>query len=180
MRVIKDRDVLGFYSGLIGGSIALVFDWIFNKLGLTDRVYSETACGVWVNNKRQTKTFTGHFLGVITTLILSMLGGVAKTHRVTSGGRDHVIKKGIVFGMAFGAVINGLTSAFAVNKLKPMKPMSHLFYAVTSAIYGLITTLCISKFGHDSLFDQAPTNDYLKPTNETTEEGKDNLPIVAK
>lgn len=174
MKKINDRHLLGFYSGFIGGGIALVFDLIFYKLGFTDRVYSQTASGVWVNNKRQTKTFTGHLLGVITTLILSMIGGVSKTNLMTKGGRDFAKQKGIVFGMSFGAIINGLTSGFAVNKLKPMKPISHLFYALTSAIYGLITTLCISKLGHDSLFDQAPTNDYLKPTNQTTEEMQTN------
>jgi len=40
-------------------------------------------------------------------------------------------------------------------------------------VYGLLTTFAVAKLGHDSLFDAPPLNDYLKPTEQTSEQTKE-------
>lgn len=172
MNKIADRQTLGLFSGLIGGISLLIFDWISYSLGVSKRMYSETAAGVWVNSRWQSRTFSGHLLGTIMTLCLCMLGGVAKVNMLTKSGRDKIITKGLWFGVSFGAIITGLTSGFVMNKVKPKDANSNLSYVAASAIYGLVTTVAISKLGHDSLFDQEPINDYIKPTELTGEEKK--------
>jgi hypothetical protein len=170
MKKITDRHLLGFYSGLIGGVCMMLFDWASYSLGWSKRLYAETAAGVWVNNKFQARNFKGHLLGTIMTLALCMLGGLAKVSLITKGGRDKISQKGLIFGVCFGAVITGLTSGFVINKVKPKDSNSNLSYVAASGIYGLVTAHLISKLGHDSLFDQEPINDYIKPTIETGEE----------
>ena len=118
-------------------------------------------------------------MGTIMTLALCMLGGLGKVQLLTKAGRDNILQKGLMFGVCFGAIITGLTSGFAINKVKPKDANSNLSYVAASGIYGLVTAYIISKLGHNSLFDQEPLNDYIKPTVETGEE-KRNVSIVAK
>lgn len=179
MNKITDRQTLGLYSGLMGGIFMMAFDWISYSAGFSKRLYSETAAGVWVNKRNQTRTLSGHLLGTIMTLALCMLGGTAKVNLLSKSGRDKIVSKGLWFGVSFGAIITGLTSGFVMNKVKPKDANSNLSYVAASAIYGLITTLAISKLGHDSLFDQEPINDYIKPTILTGEE-QANAPVAAK
>jgi hypothetical protein len=179
MKKITDRQTLGLYSGFMGGIVMLAFDWISYSLGLSKRMYSETAAGVWVNKKSQSKTQSGHILGTIMTLSLCMLGGVLKVNLLSKSGRDKLVSKGLWFGVSFGAIITGLTSGFVMNKVKPKDANSNLSYVAASALYGLVTTFAIAKLGDDSLFDQEPINDQIKPTIATGEE-QAKAPLAAK
>jgi formate-dependent nitrite reductase membrane component NrfD len=179
MKKITDRQTLGFYSGLMGGLVMLIFDWVSYSFGLSKRMYTETAAGVWVNNKGQTKTLSGHILGAIMTLTLCMLGGVAKVNLLSKSGRDKLFTKGLWFGVSFGAIITALTSGFVMNKVKPKDANSNLSYVAASGLYGLVTTYAIAKLGDDSLFDQEPMNDQIRPTTLTGEE-QANAPLAAK
>ncbi len=150
-------------------------------MGLSKRLYSETAAGVWVGSKHQAKSFNGHVLGTIMTLALAMMGGAVKVNILSKYGRDKIIPKGMMFGISFGAIITGLTSGFAMNKVKPKDANSNLSYVVASGIYGIVTAFLISKLGDDSLFDAKPQNDYIKPTIPTSEERNQNvIGVVAK
>lgn len=179
MEKIKDRQYLGGIAGLVGGLCMVIFDRISYSLGLSERLYAETAAGVWVGSKRQAKSFSGHILGTVMTLALAMMGGAIKVSILTKSGRDKILPKGLMYGISFGAVITGLTSGFAMNKVKPKNAKSNLSYIAASGIYGIVTAFLISKLGDDSLFDAKPTNDYIKPTMPTTEEKKA-IGVVAK
>lgn len=47
---------------------------------------------------------------------------------------------------------------------------SNLSYVFSTAVYGIVTTFVAAKLGHNSLFDGPPVNDYIKPTETTTEQ----------
>jgi len=175
MEKIKDRQYLGGIAGLAGGLCMVIIDRISYAMGLSKRLYAETSAGVWVGSKRQAKSKSGHIFGTIMTLALSMMGGAVKVNILTKYGRDKILPKGLMFGISFGAIITGLTSGFAMNKVKPKDANSNLSYVAASAIYGLVTALLISKLGDDSLFDAQPQNDYIKPTIPTGEEKKQNV-----
>ena len=181
MEKIKDRQYLGGIAGLAGGLCMVIVDRISYSMGLSKRLYAETAAGVWVGSKRQAKSINGHVLGAIMTLALAMMGGAVKVSILTKYGRDKIIPKGLMFGISFGAIITGLTSGFAMNKVKPKDANSNLSYVAASGIYGMVTALLISKLGDDSIFDAKPQNDYIKPTTLTAEEKKQNvIGVVAK
>ena len=57
-------------------------------------------------------------------------------------------------------------------KVKPKDAASNLAYMFSHALYGITTTALVAKMGHPSLFDTKPTNYYLQPTEQTTEEKK--------
>lgn len=170
MNKIKDRQYLGGIAGLAGGLCMVVIDRISYSMGISKRLYSETASGVWVGSKRQAKSMGGQIFGTIMTLVLAMLGGVIKVSLLSKFGRDKVLQKGLMFGVSFGAIVTGLTSGFAMNKVRPKDASSNLSYVFASGIYGIVTAILVSKLGDDSLFDAAPANDYLKPTVPTNEE----------
>jgi len=176
---IKDRQYLGGIAGLVGGLCMVILDRISYSMGVSKRLYAETASGVWVGSKRQAKSFSGQVFGTLMTLVLAMLGGAVKVSILSKSGRDKIIPKGLMFGIAFGAIITGLTSGFAMNKVKPKDANSNLSYVVASGIYGIVTAFIISKLGDDSLFDVGPKNDYIKPTLPTTEEKQKNVIGVA-
>jgi len=167
---IKDRLYLGGIAGLVGGLCMVIIDRVSYIMGFSKRLYAETASGVWVGSKRQAKSLSGQVFGTLMTLTLAMMGGAAKVCILSKSGRDKVIPKGLMFGISFGAIITGLTSGFAMNKVRPKDASSNLSYAFASSIYGIVTALLISKLGDDSLFDAKPANDYIKPTMPTTEE----------
>jgi len=167
---IKDRQYLGGIAGLVGGLCMVIIDRVSYSMGFSKRLYAETASGVWVGSKRQARSTTGQVFGTLMTLTLAMLGGSIKASILSKLGRDKVIPKGLMFGITFGAIITGLTSGFAMNKVRPKDASSNLSYVFASSIYGIVTALLISKLGDDSLFDAKPVNDYIKPTMPTTEE----------
>jgi len=175
MEKIKDRQYLGGIAGLVGGLCMVIVDRISYSMGLSKRLYAETSAGVWVGSKRQAKSSSGHILGTIMTLALAMMGGAVKVGILTKSGRDKILPKGLMFGISFGAIITGLTSGFAMNKVKPKDANSNLSYVAASGIYGMVTAFLISKLGDDSLFDAKPQNDYIKPTIPTGEEKKQNV-----
>lgn len=170
MEKITDRQYLGGIAGLVGGLCMVIIDRVSYSIGLSKRLYAETASGVWVGSKRQAKSFSGQVFGTLMTLALSMLGGAIKASILSKSGRDKIIPKGLMFGVSFGAIITGLTSGFAMNKVRPKDAISNLSYSFASGIYGIVTAFLISRLGDDSLFDAKPTNDYIKPTLPTTEE----------
>lgn len=170
MDKIKDRQYLGGIAGLAGGLCMVAIDRISYSLGVSKRLYSETASGVWVGSKRQAKSMGGQIFGTLMTLVLSMLGGVIKVSLLSRSGRDKLIQKGLMFGVSFGAIITGLNSGFAMNKLRPKDASSNLSYVFASGIYGIVTAVLIAKLGDDSLFDANPTNDNIEPTIPTKEE----------
>jgi len=181
MAKIKDRQYLGGIAGLAGGLCMVIVDRISYTMGFSKRIYAETASGVWLGSKRQAKSFSGHVFGTIMTLVLAMMGGAVKVSILSNYGRDKIISKGLMFGVSFGAIITGLTSGLAMNKVKPKDAGSNLSYMVASGIYGIVTAFLISKLGDDSLFDTEPKNDYLKPTIPTVEEKNQNvIGVVAK
>ena len=72
-------------------------------------------------------------------------------------------------------VFDALASCFFApqNKVKPKDAASNLSYVFSNMVYGLLTTFAAAKLGHDSLFDAPPLNDYLKPTEKTSEQIKE-------
>jgi hypothetical protein len=87
-------------------------------------------------------------------------------------GRDKLISKGILSGITIGAIATALPTLAPQNKVKPKDAASNLSYVFSNIIYGLLTTFAAAKLGHDSLFDVPPQNDYVKPTEQTSEQMK--------
>lgn len=170
MRKIKDRFVLSMVAGMLGASAKLIVDEISVRKKISKRTYRETAAGVWVNNHKEATSLQGNLLGMIMDFGLSMLGANIKISIISKYGRDHTFLKGAFFGASYGAVITGLLSMFATNKVKPKDAASNLSYVFANSVYGLVTTFALAKLGDDSVFDSKPLNDYVKPTLKTSEQ----------
>lgn len=167
---IKDRIVLGSAAGLIGNSFKILFDEISLRMKISQRSFRATAAGVWVSKEKEATNIKGQILGSIFDFGLSSLGGIGIVHLLSKTGRDHVILKGIISGITVGSFITAMLSAFPQNKVKPKDAASNLSYVAAHAVYGVIATGLIAKFGDPLLFDSKPYNDYLSPTYPTTQQ----------
>jgi len=166
---IKDRVLLGIIAGLTGNLFKTIIDEVSVKKKISQRSFRETAAGVWVN-KSEASTLKGQFLGGLFDFGMGSLGGIGIVHLLSKTGRDHIITKGILSGITMGSAITSLLSVIPQNKAKPKDAASNLSYMLSHAVYGIITTAIVSKAGHSSLFDAKPVNNYLEPTELTSEE----------
>lgn len=169
---IRDRHVLGIVAGLSGFAVKFVINEISTKLGFAERAFRHTAAGVWVDSRKEANNWKGGLLGTIMDAGICMVGGIFKVSLLCKNGRDHILLKGAFYGASYGAIITALLSGFSSNKVKPKDAASNLSNVFSTAIYGLVTTVVAAKMGHDSLFDSQPINDYVKPSEKTTEQVK--------
>lgn len=169
MEKIKDRDTLSIVSGLIGLVGMTLIDGISRKAGLSKRSYREAAAGMFVS-KNEASSFTGQALGLIMSSAVSVLGANFIIKRMSQNGRDKLMSKGIVSGITIGAIATALPNVVPKNRVKPKDAASNLSYVFSNIAYGLLTIFAAAKLGHDSLFDVPPQNDYLKPTEKTSEQ----------
>ncbi len=170
MNKIKDRVLLGTVAGLAGDIVKTVIDEISHKKKLSQRSFRETAAGVWVKKDSEAKSIKGQALGGLLDLGMSIAGGIGTAYLLTETGKDQLITKGIIAGIGLGSLVDFAISSLPQNKIKPTDATSHLSYMASHAAYGLVTTFIVAKLGHPSLFDKEPINDYLEPTEFTTEQ----------
>ncbi|MHB1653728.1 MAG: hypothetical protein ACYCVD_14825 [Desulfitobacteriaceae bacterium] len=171
MKKIKDRDTLSIISGLLGLAGIMLFDEVSYRAKISKRSYRQAAAGVFVS-KSEAENVRGQVLGVIMNSAVSILGANFIIKRMSQNGRDKLISKGITSGIVFGAIATALPNLAPWNKMKPKDAASNLSYVASNTIFGLITTFAVAKLGHDSLFDVPPQNDYLQPTEQTSEQMK--------
>ena len=106
------------------------------------------------------------------TAAVSIIGANIIIKRMSQSGRDKILSKGIVSGITMGAIATALPSLAPQNKVKPKDAASNLSHVFSNIIYGLLTTVAAAKIGHESLYDVPPLNDYLQPTEQTSEQQK--------
>ncbi len=123
-------------------------------------------------SKREANSINGQILGGIMNFAVSILGAKYIVKDMSKTGRDNILSKGILAGIAIGAVATLIPNVLPQNKVKPKDAVSNLSYVFSNMVFGLLTTFAVAKLGHDSLFDTPPENDYLKPTEQTTEQIK--------
>lgn len=169
---IKDRVLLGMISGFSGNILKTLSDEIFLKKKLSKRSFRSTAAGVWVSKKKEATNVRGQLLGGLFDFGLGSMGGIGITYFLTKTGRDHIVLKGLLSGIAIGSAITATISVFPQNKVKPKDAASNLAYMFSHAVYGVVTTALVAKLGHPSVFDEKPLNNYLQPLERTTEENK--------
>jgi hypothetical protein len=169
---IKDRIILGSMAGLIGNLAKTFIDEISLRKKISQRSFRSTAAGVWVNNKNEATNLNGQLLGGLFDFGIGALGGIVMTHIFSKTGKDHVVTKGILSGISIGSTITALLSAFPNNKVRPKDASSNLSYMFAHSVYGVVSSVIITKFGDSSLFDANPLNDYLPPTEPTYQEEK--------
>ncbi|WP_461570293.1 hypothetical protein [Thermincola ferriacetica] len=167
---IKDRFLLGVVAGLAGNTIKMAIDEISIKKKISQRSFRETAAGVWVSNRKEALNIKGQILGGLLDFGMGMLGGIASVSLLSKTGRDHIITKGITSGIAMGSLITFVLGTLPINQIRPKDAASNLSYMVSHAAYGLVTTTVAAKLGHPSLFDTKPQNNYLAPTELTSEQ----------
>jgi len=167
---IKDRILLGTAAGLAGDIAKTVIDEISRKKKLSQRSFRETAAGVWVKKSNEARSLEGQVLGGLLDFGMSIAGGIGTVYLLTETGRDHLITKGLISGIGLGSFINFLIGTLPENKIKPTDATSNLSYMASHAAYGLVTTVMAAKLAHPSLFDKEPVNNYLEPTQLTTEQ----------
>ena len=172
MEKIKDRDTLSIVSGLIGQAGIIIVDTASRSVGISKRSYREAAAGMFLS-KSQASSVKGQVLGVIMTGAVSILGSNNIIKRMSQTGRDKLLSKGILSGITIGAIATLLPSLAPKNKMHPKDAASNLSYVFSNIIYGLLTTFAAAKLGHDSLYDVPPQNDYMKPTEKTSEQIKE-------
>ncbi len=172
MEKIKDRNTLAIISGIIGQAGIIIVDTISSNAGLSKRSYREAAAGVFVS-KRQAQSIKGQALGVIMNVAVSILGAKYIINDMSKNGRDNIIPKGILAGIGIGAIATAIPNVAPQNSVKPKDAASNLSYVFSNMVYGLLTTFAAAKLGHDSLYDVPPQNDYLKPTEKTSEQMKE-------
>lgn len=181
---IKDRNTLAIVSGLIGLAGILLVDGISGRANISKRSYREAAAGMFVS-KSEARNLRGQLLGVIMSSAVSMLGAKYIIKEMSTTGRDKIVPKGIMAGLTVGAIATVIPNVVP-NRVRPKDAASNLSYVVTNIIYGLLTTTAAAKLGHDSLFDTPPQNDYLGPTEQTTEQkrlaqaARANSPVTTK
>lgn len=168
--MIKDRFLLGIISGFLGNVAKNIIDEVSVKKKISQRSFRSTAAGVFVSKKSEAQNINGQILGNLFDFGMASIGGVFIVELLSKRGRDHLITKGIVTGISMGSFITFILSAIPSNKVKPTDAASNLSYMLSHAVYGLVTIITASMLGHISIFDSKPTNDYLPPTFETTEE----------
>lgn len=151
--MIKDRFLLGVVAGLIGNITKTLIDEVSLRKKISQRSYRATAAGVWVNKKKEAFNAKGQILGAIYDLGFSMLGGIISAEFLSRRGRDHLLTKGTVFGITYGAFISAALSMAPENKINPKDAASNLSYVVANAMYGIVTMLTVAKLGDKSLFD---------------------------
>jgi len=123
-------------------------------------------------SKGQAKSSKGQALGLVMNSAVSILGANYIIKRLTQSGRDKLLIKGIVSGTAIGAIATAIPNVVPKNRVKPKDASSNLSYVVSNIVYGMLATFAAAQLGHDSLFDAPPQNDYLKPTEKTSEQVK--------
>ncbi|WP_407311991.1 hypothetical protein [Desulfosporosinus sp. SB140] len=171
MKKIKDRDTLSIVSGMIGLVGLMLTDGISQKAKISKRSYREAAAGVFVS-KNEAENLRGQALGVIMNSAVSILGANYIIKRMSQNGRDKLVSKGITSGIVFGAIATAIPNLAPWNKMRPRDAASNLSYVFSNIVFGLLATFSAAKLGHDTLFDTPPQNDYLKPTEKTTEQIK--------
>lgn len=172
MEKIKDRNTLAIISGIIGQAGIILVDTVSRSAGLSKRSYREAAAGMFVS-KGQAQSVNGQALGVIMTAAVSILGAKYIINDMSKNGRDNLIPKGILAGIGIGAIATAIPNVVPKNSVKPKDAASNLSYVFSNMVYGLLTTFAAAKLGHDSLYDVPPQNDYLTPTEKTSEQMKE-------
>lgn len=168
---IKDRDTLSIVTGLIGlGGMTLV-DGISRRASISKRSYREAAAGMFLS-KNEASSLKGQALGLIMNSAVSILGANNIIKRLSQSGRDKLLSKGIISGITIGAIATAIPNVVPKNRVKPKDAASNLSYVFSNIVYGLLTTFVSAKLGHDSLFDVPPQNNYLRPTEKTSEQAK--------
>lgn len=168
---IRDRDTLSIVSGLIGLAGIMLVDGFSRQANISKRSYREAAAGMFVT-KSEARNPRGQILGVIMNSAISILGANFIIKKLSQTGRDKLLAKGLVSGITIGAIATVIPNIAPKNRVKPKDAISNLSYVFTNIVYGLLTTFAAAKLGHDSLFDVSPQNDYLKPTEKTSEQLK--------
>lgn len=172
---IKDRVVLGVVAGLAGNVIKMAIDEISIKKKISQRSFRETAAGVWVSKKSEATNIKGQILGGLLDFGMGILGGISSVYLLSKTGRDHITIKGITSGITMGSFITFVMGTLPQNQVRPKDAASNLSYMLSHAVYGLVTTAVTAKLGHPSLFDVKPQNDYLDPSEPTTEQIKNGI-----
>ncbi|MDR3602285.1 MAG: hypothetical protein P4L49_17670 [Desulfosporosinus sp.] len=171
MEKIKDRNTLSIVSGIIGLAGILAVDAASRSVGISKRSYKVAAAGMFVS-KREAQSYRGRALGLIMTSAVSILGAKYIVNDLSKNGRDKLIPKGILAGIGIGAIATAIPNVVPQNSVKPKDASSNLSYVFSNIVYGLLATFSAAKLGHDSVFDTPPQNDYLKPTEQTSEQMK--------
>ncbi len=178
---IKDRVVLGVVAGLAGNVIKMAIDEISIKKKISQRSFRETAAGVWVSKKSEATNIKGQILGGLLDFGMGILGGISMVYLLSKTGRDHITIKGLTSGITMGSFITFVMGTLPQNQVRPKDAASNLSYMVSHAAYGLVTTAVAAKLGHPLLWDTKPQNNYLEPSELTTEQTKSNImPIKSK
>lgn len=180
MRKIKDRITLSMAAGIIGAISGLIVDSIFYFSGKSKRSWPTTAAGIWVSSRKDAESLIGQLLGITMAIGMSMLGSFSFVNLLCKYGRDKILLKGLFFGMSFSSMIHATIGGIVNQKLKPTDAISNFSYLLSGSIYGLATAVAASQLGHESLFDAPPKNDYIKPTEKTSEELKPQQAFAAK
>jgi len=171
MEKIKDRNTLAIVSGFIGLAGIILVDTVSLRAGISKRSYREASAGMFVS-RSQAQSVLGQVLGVIMTAAVSILGAKYIINDMSKNGRDNLIPKGILAGIGIGAIATAIPNVVPKNSVKPKDASSNLSYVFSNMVYGLLTTFASAKLGHDSLYDVPPQNDYMKPTEQTSEQMK--------
>lgn len=166
---IKDRNTLAIVTGFIGLAGTMLIDGFSRRANISKRSYREAAAGMFVS-KSEARNLGGQILGVVMTSAVSILGAKYIVSDMSKNGRDKILPKGILAGISIGAIATVVPNIAPKNSVKPKDAASNLSYVLANIVYGLLTTFAVAKLGHDSLFDTPPQNDYLKPTEQTTEQ----------
>jgi len=171
LQKINDRETLSIVSGIIGLVGMTLVDGISRRAKISKRSYREAAAGMFVS-KSEASSLKGQTLGLIMNSAISILGANNVIKRMSQSGRDKLLSKGIMSGITIGAIATVIPNVVPKNRVKPKDAASNLSYVFSSIVYGILTTFAAAKLGHDSLFDVTPQNDYLKPTEKTSEQVK--------
>lgn len=163
---IKDRIFLGSTCGIIAAAVARTVNRINYKFGLTDIRYNPMAANLFIP-KKNAKSSSGSFLGLIVNNINVSVNGIALTYLLSMTGKDYKIIKGLGAGAFSWIIVDGMFGSGKL-KIKSNKPLGPIVHFLEHAFYGVLLSTLITKFGDDNLF----------PSNIKTKYPSNNIPLI--
>lgn len=176
---IRDRVLLGIVTGIICGMPGRLMNAIEYHLGLTDVKYGQMASSLFLP-KNKVNTSEAKIVASLTNHINISLTGILVTYLLSATGRDNAVVKGAGVGSTLWIVIYGLTARLGLN-IASKKPLAPLLTFVDHAIFGALSGLFVSKFGHDSLFPDSKIKEGEKlPLISAATDNNTSMPVKSR
>lgn len=155
--MIKDRIALGIFAGLTGGMTAVSVQYGLYKLGFSNKSWLGKASGATVSKAFHSNPDSVP-LGLLTSLTLSILGGITQVYLLSVTGKDYRILKAGGLAILSWLGIHGLGSRVTYNfDPADSPPKSSGVSLLCNLIDYTVASEFVAMVGDERLFDVSIT-----------------------